>query len=30
VVTMAWVVINTWALVLGITDEEGSGSSAGK
>jgi hypothetical protein len=30
VVTMVWVVINTWALVLGITDEEGSGSSAGK
>ena len=30
VVTMVWVVINTWALVLGITDEEGSGSAAGK
>ena len=30
-VTMVWVVINTWALVLGITDEGGSsGSSEGK
>src|SRR5689334_1826693 len=30
VATMVWVVINTWALVLGITDEEGSTGSAGK
>jgi hypothetical protein len=28
-VTMVWVVINTWALVLGVSDEEGSNSSAG-
>jgi hypothetical protein len=28
VATMVWVVINTWALVLGITDEEGSSGSS--
>jgi hypothetical protein len=28
-VTMAWVVINTWALVIGITDEEPSNGSSG-
>jgi hypothetical protein len=27
--TMVWVVINTWALVMGITDEDGSKSRAG-
>jgi hypothetical protein len=31
VITMVWVVINTWALVLGITEEDASnGSSEGK
>jgi hypothetical protein len=29
IVTMVWVVINTWALVMGITDEEGSNGSSG-
>ena len=29
IVTVVWVVINTWALVLGITDEGGSNGSAG-
>ena len=29
VVTMVWVVINTWALVVGITDEDGSSGSSG-
>ena len=29
IVTMVWVVINTWALVLGITDEDGSNGSSG-
>jgi hypothetical protein len=29
VVTMVWVVINTWALVIGITDEDGSNRSSG-
>ncbi len=29
VVTMVWVVINTWALVIGITDEDGSNASSG-
>ena len=29
IVTMVWVVINTWALVIGITDEDGSNGSSG-
>ena len=29
VVVMVWVVINTWALVLGITEEDESNGSAG-
>jgi len=30
VVTMVWVVINSWALVIGITDEDGSNGSSGR
>ena len=29
IVTVVWVVINTWALVIGITDEDGGGESSG-
>ena len=29
VVTVVWVIINTWALVIGITDEDGSSGSSG-